>query len=205
MKALTQQGTMTVQDQQTLICEGGERTQLPAPESHEAWPRLGTAFVPEPVFPMPAGKSGPEPGTGPRAAASSKAPGREPAPRDPKRSAAGGDATFTLYLREIGQLKPLTPRQETRLAARVKKGDKQARAQMIKASLRRVVKIARDYDNIGLPLLDLVSEGNVGLMKAVAQFDPAKGGTFSDHSSWWIRQSIKRALANHSRTLRLVR
>ena len=74
---------------------------------------------------------------------------------------------------------------------------------MIKANLRLVVKIARDYDNLGLPLLDLIDEGNMGLMKAVTRFDPAKGGKLSTYGSWWIKQSIKRALANQSKTIRL--
>ena len=97
----------------------------------------------------------------------------------------------------------LTPQEEIELAARIKKGDKKAREHMIKANLRLVVKIARDYDGIGLPLLDLISEGNIGLMKAVERFDPAKGGKLSTYGSWWIKQSIKRALANQSKTIRL--
>ena len=74
---------------------------------------------------------------------------------------------------------------------------------MIKANLRLVVKIAHDYEGFGLPLLDLISEGNIGLMKAVERFDPAKGGKLSTYGSWWIKQSIKRALANQSKTIRL--
>src|SRR5208282_5729637 len=108
-----------------------------------------------------------------------------------------------IYLREIGQIALLTPKDEIRLAARIKKGDKAARAQMIKANLRLVVKIAYDYSHFGLPLLDLISEGNIGLMKAVERFDPAKGGKLSTYASWWIKQSIKRALANQSKTIRL--
>ena len=102
------------------------------------------------------------------------------------------DSGFKIYLREIGQTPLLTPAQEVELAARIKKGDKEARAQMIKANLRLVVKIAHDYGNLGLPLLDLVSEGNIGLMKAVERFDPAKGGKLSTYAAWWIKQSIKR-------------
>ena len=113
------------------------------------------------------------------------------------------DTAIKLYLREIGQVKLLTPEEEIKLAARIKKGDKKAREQMIKANLRLVVKIARDYDGIGLPLLDLISEGNIGLMKAVERFDPKKGGKLSTYGSWWIKQSIKRALANQSKTIRL--
>jgi RNA polymerase primary sigma factor len=114
-----------------------------------------------------------------------------------------GDTAIKLYLREIGKVPLLTPQEEIQLAARIKKGDKKAREHMIKANLRLVVKIARDYEGIGLPLLDLISEGNIGLMKAVERFDPAKGGKLSTYGSWWIKQSIKRALANQSKTIRL--
>ncbi|HEX4350530.1 MAG TPA: RNA polymerase sigma factor RpoD/SigA [Verrucomicrobiae bacterium] len=113
------------------------------------------------------------------------------------------DTSIRLYLREIGQVKLLTPQEEIELAAKIKKGDKKAREHMIKANLRLVVKIARDYEGIGLPLLDLISEGNIGLMKAVERFDPKKGGKLSTYGSWWIKQSIKRALANQSKTIRL--
>jgi RNA polymerase primary sigma factor len=108
-----------------------------------------------------------------------------------------------LYLREIGRVKLLTPQEEITLAKRIKKGDAQAREQMITANLRLVVKIARDYDGLGLPLLDLINEGNIGLMKGVERFDPRKGAKLSTYASWWIKQSIKRALANQSKTIRL--
>src|ERR1700729_1279844 len=113
------------------------------------------------------------------------------------------DTGIKIYLREIGQIPLLTPQEEIELAARIKKGDREARALMIKANLRLVVKIAHDYANLGLPLLDLISEGNIGLMKAVERFDPAKGGKLSTYAAWWIKQSIKRALANQSKTIRL--
>jgi RNA polymerase primary sigma factor len=113
------------------------------------------------------------------------------------------ESGIKIYLREIGQIALLTPAQEIELAARIKKGDKEARAIMIRANLRLVVKIAHDYNNLGLPLLDLISEGNIGLMKAVERFDPAKGGKLSTYAAWWIKQSIKRALANQSKTIRL--
>jgi RNA polymerase primary sigma factor len=128
---------------------------------------------------------------------------RVPELRSRERSSYDGDTTFKLYLREIGQVKLLTPQEEIELAARIKRGDKKAREQMIKANLRLVVKIARDYEGIGLPLLDLISEGNIGLIKAVERFDPAKGGKLSTYGSWWIKQAIKRALANQSKTIRL--
>jgi RNA polymerase primary sigma factor len=113
------------------------------------------------------------------------------------------DTGIKIYLREIGRIPLLTPQEEIDLAARIKEGDREARALMIKANLRLVVKIAHDYANLGLPLLDLVSEGNIGLMNAVERFDPAKGGKLSTYAAWWIKQSIKRALANHSKTIRL--
>ena len=124
-------------------------------------------------------------------------------PQETGRGSYDGDTAIKLYLREVGSVKLLTPAEEIALAARIKKGDKKAREHMIKANLRLVVKIARDYEGIGLPLLDLISEGNIGLMKAVERFDPAKGGKLSTYGSWWIKQSIKRALANQSKTIRL--
>lgn len=113
------------------------------------------------------------------------------------------DNGMKIYLREIGQVPLLTPQEEIDLAALIKQGNKEARAKMIRANLRLVVKIAHDYANLGLPLLDLISEGNIGLMKAVERFDPAKGGKLSTYAAWWIKQSIKRALANQSKTIRL--
>ncbi len=113
------------------------------------------------------------------------------------------DSGIKIYLREIGQIPLLTIQDEIDLAARIKKGDEAARVIMIRANLRLVVKIAHDYANLGLPLLDLISEGNIGLMKAVERFDPAKGGKLSTYAAWWIKQSIKRALANQSKTIRL--
>ena len=111
--------------------------------------------------------------------------------------------TIKIYLKEIGQTNLLTPQEEIELAARIKRGDKKARDLMIRANLRLVVKIAHDYARYGLPLLDLISEGNIGLMKAVERFDPKKGGKLSTYAAWWIKQAIKRALANQSKTIRL--
>ena len=113
-----------------------------------------------------------------------------------------GDS-LTLYLREIGQVKRLTPQEEITLARRIKRGDKKAREQMITANLRLVVKIAREYAGLGLPLLDLINEGNIGLMKGVQRFDPGKGAKLSSYASWWIKQAIRRALSNQSKTIRL--
>ena len=113
------------------------------------------------------------------------------------------DTNIGLYLREISQVPLLTPQEEVKLAGQIQRGNKKAREKMITANLRLVVKLAHDFGNYGLPLLDLISEGNIGLMKAVERFDPKKGGKLSTYASWWIKQSIKRALANQSKTIRL--
>lgn len=126
-------------------------------------------------------------------------------PQTPKISSSryDADSSLRLYMREISETPLLTSKEEIELAALIRKGDQDARTRMIKANLRLVVKIAQDYSNYGLPLMDLISEGNIGLMKAVERFDPAKGGKLSTYGSWWIKQSIKRALANQSKTIRL--
>src|SRR2546426_4299624 len=126
-----------------------------------------------------------------------------PVPMESERQAYDGETAFRLYLREAGQTPLLTPEEEIALAKRVKKGDRKARERMIKANLRLVVKIARDYEGYGLPLLDLINEGNIGLMKGVERFDPKKGAKLSTYASWWIKQGIKRALANQTKTIRL--
>lgn len=113
------------------------------------------------------------------------------------------EGSLRVYMREISKTPLLTPQEEIELAERIKNGDAEARTHMIKANLRLVVKIAQDYSGYGLPLSDLISEGNIGLMKAVERFDPNKGGKLSTYGSWWIKQSIKRALANQSKTIRL--
>ena len=113
------------------------------------------------------------------------------------------DSAMNVYLREIGRIALLTPKQEIELAVKIKQGDREARALMISSNLRLVVTIAQDYGNLGLPLLDLISEGNVGLTVAVDRFDPSKGAKLSTYAAWWIRQSIKRALSNQGRTIRL--
>jgi RNA polymerase primary sigma factor len=113
------------------------------------------------------------------------------------------DSGLNRYLQEIGRIPLLTPQQEIVLAKKIKKGDATARERMINSNLRLVVTIARGYTNLGLPLLDLISEGNIGLTKAVERFDPAKGAKLSTYAMWWIKQSIKRALANQSKTIRL--
>lgn len=121
----------------------------------------------------------------------------------PRQSASSDTSALTIYLREIGKVALLTIQEEIELAAKIKKGDMKARNHMVRANLRLVVKIANDYSNFGLPLLDLISEGNLGLIKAVGRFDPSKGGKLSTYAAWWIKQSIKRALANQGRTIRL--
>ena len=113
------------------------------------------------------------------------------------------DTGLERYLKEIGRIPLLTPEQEIELAGKIKKGDVAARERMILANLRLVVTIAHDYANLGLSLLDLISEGNIGLTKAVERFDPTKGAKLSTYAAWWIKQSIKRALANQSKTIRL--
>ncbi len=107
------------------------------------------------------------------------------------------------YLDQIGKTPLLTLEQETALARRVLKGDEAARQHMIQANLRLVVRIAKDYDDFGLPLMDLISEGNFGLIKAIERFDPDKGGKLSTYAAWWIKQAIKRALASNGKTIRL--
>ena len=113
------------------------------------------------------------------------------------------NSSTNVYMREIMKTDLITPEKEIELADRISKGDGKAREHLIKANLRLVVKIARDYSDYGLPLADLISEGNIGLMKAVDKFDPEKGGKLSTYAAWWIKQSIKRALSNQSKTIRL--
>lgn len=108
-----------------------------------------------------------------------------------------------LYLKSIGASPLLTAKEEIDLGRRVKKGDVAARHRMIESNLRLVVKIARCYLNRGLPFLDLIEEGNFGLMHAVEKFDPNKGFRFSTYATWWIRQSIERAIMSQTRTIRL--
>lgn len=121
----------------------------------------------------------------------------------PSEALPGERSNLQLYLQEIAKTALLTIDEEISLAKRIRRGDKAARDHMISANLRLVVKIAMDYKDFGLPLLDLISEGNIGLIKAVERFDPRKGGKLSTYAAWWIKQSIKRALANQSKTIRL--
>jgi len=112
------------------------------------------------------------------------------------------DAT-RVYLNELGRSKLLTADQEKIYGSRALQGDREARKIMIESNLRLVVKISRRYLNRGLPLLDLIEEGNLGLIRAVEKFDPERGFRFSTYATWWIRQTIERAIMNQTRTIRL--
>jgi len=113
------------------------------------------------------------------------------------------DAGLNKYLQEIGRFPLLTAEEEIALARKIKQGDAAARDQMIQANLRLVVTIAGDYLDLGLPIMDLISEGSIGLTKAVERFDPSKGAKLSTYAAWWIKQSIKLALSNQAKTIRL--
>ena len=126
----------------------------------------------------------------------------------PKGPAEGGQATDTddslgAYLREIGRGTLLTKEQEVELAKQIEAGSDEARSRMTEANLRLVVSIAKKYQGRGMPLLDLIQEGNVGLMRAVAKFDHRRGFKFSTYATWWIRQAVLRAIGDQARTIRL--
>jgi RNA polymerase primary sigma factor len=112
-------------------------------------------------------------------------------------------ANLAVYLAEIGRIPLLSREEEHALALRVRAGDARAKERMVEANLRLVVQIARRYLNRGLPLPDLIEEGNLGLLRAVEKFDPTRGTRFSTYATWWIRQAVVRALANQARTIRL--
>ena len=107
------------------------------------------------------------------------------------------------YLKDIRSIALLTAKQEIELATRIKRGDSNARRHMIVANLRLVINIAKRYSHLGVPLLDLIEEGNLGLMKAVTKYNPKKGFRFSTYAAWWIRQYITRAIANQGKTVRI--
>ena len=113
------------------------------------------------------------------------------------------DSSLRIYLREINQYPLLNRAQEEELGARVAQGDREARDTMIRCNLRLVVRIAREYTRRGVPLADLVAEGNIGLMKAVERFDPNQGARFSTYATWWIRQTVRRALQTCGPTVRV--
>ncbi len=108
-----------------------------------------------------------------------------------------------LYLKDIKDIPLLTPEEELAVAKRVKKGDAKARRTMIRSNLRLVINIAKRYSRFGVPLLDLIEEGNLGLMKAVSKFDPRRGYRFSTYAAWWIKQHITRALADQGKSVRI--
>lgn len=124
---------------------------------------------------------------------------------DKKIQKIGSDANRSLsrYLQEIGRFEPLEPTREVHLAIRVKKGDRLALKELTEANLRFVVSVAKDYQGQGLPLTDLINEGNLGLIKAAERFDETRGFKFISYAVWWIRQSVLQALAEHSRIVRL--
>lgn len=115
----------------------------------------------------------------------------------------GGEDSVQLYLRAIGRIKLLNAKEEIELARRVKLGDKQAKKRLVQANLRLVVSVAKKYQNRGLPFLDLIQEGNLGLIRAAEKFDPERGYKFSTYATWWIRQGVTRALADKARTIRV--
>ena len=131
--------------------------------------------------------------------------------KNAKAAAKNGPVTkndsMKVYMHDIGQISLVSKDQEVTLAAQIHGRDHddhdEARATLIEANLRLVVKIAHDFKGLGLPLLDLISEGNIGLMRAVEKFDPSKGAKFSSYAAWWIKQSMRRALANQSRVIRI--
>ena len=116
---------------------------------------------------------------------------------------AFADDSVRLYLREIGKIPLLTPEEEADLAQRIVKGDKKAKDQLVEANMRLVVSIAKRYGGRGLDFLDLIQEGNTGLLRAVEKFDPDKGFKFSTYATWWVRQAITRAIADQARTIRI--
>ncbi|MGH8603295.1 MAG: sigma-70 family RNA polymerase sigma factor, partial [Gammaproteobacteria bacterium] len=127
-----------------------------------------------------------------------------PAAGSSGRDMEGGELDATrLYLNEIGFSPLLTAEEEVYYARLAQRGDERGRQRMIESNLRLVVKVARRYMNRGLALLDLIEEGNLGLIRAVEKFDPERGFRFSTYATWWIRQTIERALMNQTRTIRL--
>jgi RNA polymerase primary sigma factor len=113
------------------------------------------------------------------------------------------DAALSRYLRDLARIPLLTQEQEIELGGRIQNGDEAAREQMIRSNLRLVITIAKDYVDLGVPLMDLIAEGNIGLMHAVDRFDPSRGAKLSTYAASWIKQTIKRALAEQSRTVRV--
>jgi len=119
------------------------------------------------------------------------------------KSTSDSNRALSKYLEEIGSFEPLSPEMEIELAQRLKQGDREALKKLTEANLRFVVSVAKDYQGQGLPLTDLINEGNLGLIKAAERFDETRGFKFISYAVWWIRQSILQALAEHSRIVRL--
>lgn len=113
------------------------------------------------------------------------------------------ESSLALYFKEIGKNKPLTPEEEAGLAVRIRKGERKALEKLVKANLRFVVSVSRNYQNQGLPLSDLINEGNLGLIRAAKRFDEKKNFKFISYAVWWIRQAILQSLAEQSRIIRL--
>ena len=177
-------------------------------ELHRAGTRptaLGTVAAESIHCSSGAGHCGRPPGAFPlRPAPEPDLPSEMSAAELPSHVAVGEAASvLTLYFREIRQVKLLSPEEEAALAGRVREGDAEAREAMIKANLRLVVRIAHNFEGMGLALLDLISEGNIGLMVAVDRFDVTQGVRFSAYASFWIKHCMRRALSNHARTIRV--
>jgi RNA polymerase primary sigma factor len=181
------------------------RAQCRAPKKApiRAFPTRYRPEVPPPLNPVAPPVPEPPPEIGPDIAEVPRLDATPAAPREMRTMARDGDFSLRMYLREISETPLLTPEEEVELAGRIQRGDAEAREHMIKANLRLVVKIAKDFDGMGLPLLDMINEGNMGLMRAVERFDPTKGAKLSTYAAWWIKQSIKRGLANQGKTIRL--
>ncbi len=133
-------------------------------------------------------------------------PGRPAAARLPGRSSSGSEMpadSLQLFLRDLGRVRLLTAGEEIVLAKRIERGDVRAKQQMVEANLRLVISVAKHYRNQGLPFVDLIQEGSLGVVRAAEKFDYRKGYKFSTYATWWIRQAIVRALADKSRTIRI--
>ena len=136
-------------------------------------------------------------------AAAEKAEAAEPAQPQPAQALVGAADSLQLFLADIGRHKLLTAAEEVMLAKAIERGDLTAKRRMIESNLRLVVSIAKGYRGLGVPFLDLIQEGTLGLNRAVEKFDWRRGYKFSTYATWWIRQSVQRAVANHARTIRV--